>query len=588
MKLSFKYLSKKDIVMFIISCLSVVFQVLLELKIPEYTAKITVLVQTSGVTISDVMVPASLMLACALGSLTLFIISGYLLASVGTNATAGIRADLYRKIMSFSLQEMSAYDTSSIITRCTVNVEMILRFWISGPLLFVRAGVTLVLAIIKMSNTDIRWLYTVGTAAIAALILMMVLLLIAAIRMVDVQMYTDNMNRLVGEHMSGIRVMHAFNAYRHQRKIFDETNDNLTAFNTFVNNIMSILMPGLLMITYALTISIFVMGGHIISGSPVEGRANLYASMIEFSSYATIIMGAVVSIIKGMVTVPAVIVSSKRINDILKDEIVITDGKGAEKDKQAPAISFEHVSFKYPQSASNILNDISFKAGQGETVAFIGNTGCGKTTLLNLIPRLYDADDGSIKICGDDIKDYTIEELRNMIGYVPQKARLFSGSIADNIDFGDDGGYAKSLNEIKKAAKVGQADEFIMQKPEGYDTMVQGSGTNFSGGQRQRLTISRAVCRDPEIYLFDDSFSALDFKTDRELRKALKKNAAGATVIIVAQRISTIRNADRIYVMDKGRIVGEGTHDELLETCDVYKEIAYTQIEGMTGGQKGA
>ncbi|MBR0119597.1 MAG: ABC transporter ATP-binding protein [Eubacterium sp.] len=588
MKLSFKYLSKKDVVMFIISCLSVVFQVLLELKIPEYTAKITVLVQTSGVTISDVMVPASLMLACALGSLTLFIISGYLLASVGTNATAGIRADLYRKIMSFSLQEMSAYDTSSIITRCTVNVEMILRFWISGPLLFVRAGVTLVLAIIKMSNTDIRWLYTVGTAAIAALILMMVLLLIAAIRMVDVQMFTDNMNRLVGEHMSGIRVMHAFNAYRHQRKIFDETNDKLTAFNTFVNNIMSILMPGLLMITYALTISIFVMGGYIISGSPVEGRANLYASMIEFSSYATIIMGAVVSIIKGMVTVPAVIVSSKRINEVLEDEIVITDGKGAEKDKKAPAISFEHVSFKYPQSASNILNDISFKAGQGETVAFIGNTGCGKTTLLNLIPRLYDADDGSIKICGDDIKDYTIEELRNMIGYVPQKARLFSGSIADNIDFGDDGGYAKSLNEIKKAAKVGQADEFIMQKPEGYDTMVQGSGTNFSGGQRQRLTISRAVCRDPEIYLFDDSFSALDFKTDRELRKALKKNAAGATVIIVAQRISTIRNADRIYVMDKGRIVGEGTHDELLETCDVYKEIAYTQIEGMTGGQKGA
>ena len=588
MKLSFKYLSKKDVVMFIISCLSVVFQVLLELKIPEYTAKITVLVQTSGVTISDVMVPASLMLACALGSLTLFIISGYLLASVGTNATAGIRADLYRKIMSFSLQEMNAYDTSSIITRCTVNVEMILRFWISGPLLFVRAGVTLVLAIIKMSNTDIRWLYTVGTAAIAALILMMVLLLIAAIRMVDVQMFTDNMNRLVGEHMSGIRVMHAFNAYRHQRKIFDETNDKLTAFNTFVNNIMSILMPGLLMITYALTISIFVMGGHIISGSPVEGRANLYASMIEFSSYATIIMGAVVSIIKGMVTVPAVIVSSKRINEILEDEIVITDGKGAEKDKKAPAISFEHVSFKYPQSASNILNDISFKAGQGETVAFIGNTGCGKTTLLNLIPRLYDADDGSIKICGDDIKDYTIEELRNMIGYVPQKARLFSGSIADNIDVGDDGGYAKSLNEIKKAAKVGQADEFIMQKPEGYDTMVQGSGTNFSGGQRQRLTISRAVCRDPEIYLFDDSFSALDFKTDRELRKALKKNAAGATVIIVAQRISTIRNADRIYVMDKGRIVGEGTHDELLETCDVYKEIAYTQIEGMTGGQKGA
>ncbi|MBO6108012.1 MAG: ABC transporter ATP-binding protein [Eubacterium sp.] len=588
MRLSFRYLGKKDILMFVVSCLCVVGQVFLELKIPEYTGKITVLVQTTGVTVSDVMAPGSMMLLCAFGSLVFFIIAGYLLASIGTDATAGIRKDIYRKVMSFSLQEMSGYDSASLITRCTVNVDMILRFWISGPLMFVRAAVTLTVAIIKMVDTDVRWLYTVGSAAIAALIMMMVLLLIAVVRMVNVQLYTDDLNRLVGEHMSGIRVMHAFNAYRHQKKEFDRTNEKLTHFNIFVSYIMSILTPGLMMISYALTIAIFVMGAYIISGSPIGGRPELYAGMIEFSSYAAIIMGAVVSIIKGMVTVPAVVVSSKRISEVLDEKIVITDGEGADQDEQAPAVRFEHVSFAYPGASANVLNDISFEAKKGETVAFIGNTGCGKTTLLNLIPRLYEAGEGRIEIGGNDIKKYTIEELRTSIGYVPQKARLFSGTIAKNIDFGDNGGYAKSLSDIKKAAEVGQADEFIMQKPEGYDTLVQGGGTNFSGGQRQRLTISRAVCRDPEIYLFDDSFSALDFKTDRELRRALKKHAAGATIIIVAQRISTIRNAGRIYVMDKGRIVGEGTHDELMENSEVYKEIAYTQIEGITIEGKGA
>ena len=578
MKICFAYMKKKDVLMFIAACVCVVLQSFLELEIPEYTGKITTMVQTGKVSLGDVMVPGALMLAYALGSLLLAILGGYLITAIGTETTARIRSDVFGKVMSFSLQEVGSFETASLITRCTNNVNMVLRFWTNGPLLFVRAIFTLILASIKMANTDIRWIFLVGTAAIVALILLSVIILVASIRMLHMQVAFDDMNRLVGEHMSGIRVLHAFNAYKHQRASFENTNKEMTRHSVFVNTGMSLLQPGLMLVIYSLTIAIYVMGANIMSGSPVADRPQIYSDMIEFSSYATIIMAAVVFLIRGLVLVPGMIISSKRIKELLDEPVMIVDGEGGTPVKDAPVIRFDHVSFKYPSGSDNVIRDVSFYANKGETVAFIGNTGCGKTTLLNLIPRLYEASDGSIEIDGIDIKKYRISDLRNRIGYVPQKARLFSRSIAMNIDFGDNGSYAKSLNEIKKAAQIGQADEFIRQKPEGYETQVQQGGLNFSGGQRQRLTISRAVCRDPDIYLFDDSFSALDFKTDRELRKALKKHAAGATLLIVAQRISTIRNANRIYVVDKGSIVGEGTHDELMKTCQVYQEIAETQM----------
>ena len=578
MRICFKYMTKKDVWLFLASCLCVLLQSWLELEIPEFTARLTLLVQSGSVSFGDVLGPGLMMIAYALGSLGLSILGGYLITGIGTEITSRLRSDVFGKVLDFSLQEAGRYESSGLITRCTRNVEVVLRFWTGGPLLFVRAGFTLILASVKMANTDIRWLYTVGTAAIFALLLLFTVLVTVSIKMMTMQQSLDDMNRLTLEHISGIRVLHAFNAYRHQKRAFDKTNGELTQFNSFMYYSMSFLAPGLMLVINALTIAIFVVGAGIITGTPPEMRAQTYADMIEFSSYASLIMAAVVFLIRGLLTLPGVIISSKRIRELLEEPIVIRDGEGAEPVKGAPVIRFEHVSFKYPSGSGRVLRDISFYADKGETVAFIGNAGCGKTTLLNLIPRLYEATEGRIEIDGDDIKKYGVNELRNRMGYVPQKARLFSRTIAKNIDFGDNGSYARSLGEVKRAAGIGQAHEFIMEKPEGYDTLVQQGGLNFSGGQRQRLTISRAICRDPDIYLFDDSFSALDFKTDRDLRRALKRHAEGATLIIVAQRISTIRHADRIYVMDKGTIVGEGTHEELMGSCEVYQEIAMTQL----------
>ena len=578
MNLVFKYLKKKDILLLAISCLCVIFQVIFELKIPEFTAGIALLVQKENLMFSDVLHNGMIILLLAFGSLAMAVVGGYIITGIGTDLATGIRSDVFAKLMSFSLQEASDFDSSSLVTRCTRNIESVLMFWTFGPLLLVRALFTFVLAAVKMGNTDIRWIYTVGTASLFALILLSAVFLTATGKMMDVQTYMDVINRQVGEHIGGIRVVHAFNAYGFQKKAFDVTDRKLTDFNITVNKAVSILAPGLTVTIYGLTIAVFAMGTHIISQADIAQRPSLYADMIEFSSYATLIMGAVVFLMRGLGMIPDVLISSKRIKEILDHPTVINDGAGATVKADAPAVRFDHVSFKYPGATADVLKDISFRALKGETVAFIGNTGCGKSTLLNLIPRLYEATSGKIEINGADIRDYALGDLRNRIGYVPQKAMLFSDTVAGNIDFGDDGGFAKGLNEIKKAAMTGQAHEFIMQKPEGYDTQVQRGGANFSGGQRQRLTISRAVCRDPEIYIFDDSFSALDFKTDRQLRKALKENAAGATLIIVAQRIATIRYADRIYVMDNGRIVGEGTHDELMENCTVYQEIAHSQF----------
>ncbi len=578
MSFIFKYLKKRDVYLLILSCLCVIFQVIFELKIPEFTARIALIVQGGDLFFSDVLGNGALILALAFGSLALAVIGGYIITGIGTDIATRVRNDVFDKLMSFSLQEASAFDSSSLVTRCTRNIESILMFWTFGPLLLVRALFTFALAAFKMGHTDIRWIYTVGSASLIALVLLSVVFLTATGKMMDAQTYMDIINRQVGEHIGGIRVLHAFNAYEFQKESFDVTDRKLTDFNITVNKAVSILAPGLTVTIYGLTIAIFAMGTHIISEAALAQRPTLYAEMIEFSSYATLIMGAVVFLMRGLGMIPDVLISSKRIREVLDCPTVIKDGKGAKDHDGAYAVSFEHVSFSYPGASAGVLEDISFRAGKGETVAIIGNTGCGKSTLLNLIPRLYEATSGRIEINGADIKDYTLSDLRNRIGYVPQKAMLFTQSIAENIDFGDDGGFAKSLTDIRKAAMTGQAHDFIMKKPEGYDTQVQRGGMNFSGGQRQRLTISRAVCRNPEIYLFDDSFSALDFKTDRELRTALKKNAAGATLIIVAQRIATIRYADRIYVMDKGRIVGEGTHDELMENNSVYQEIAHSQF----------
>ena len=587
MKVTLQFLKGKDKLALLICLICTIVQSWLELKIPEFISTITLRVQTSGVKVEDLLEPGLIMLACAFGSLLFAILSSFFISGVSSNLTTRMRSAVYNKTMSFSLGEMSSFSTASLITRCTKNVAYVYQFWANGALYLMKAIVLATLAIIKMAGSDVAWLASTGTAVIMTLILMVVIFAVTIPKMLKLQHFTDDENRFINEHLNGIRVTHAFNAQEYEENRFAKTNRKLTDVSVFVEKGMSFLLPGMITIIYGLTIAIYWIGAGIIAGDPVSQRAADYANMLAFSSYAMLCVQAFIMLVRGLILVPGLATSMKRIREVLDTEILITDGEGAQSDGQgSPAVEFRNVSFRYPGAAADTVSDISFTAMPGETVAFIGATGCGKTTLLNLVPRLYDTTDGEILINGVNVKEYKLNELRSMIGYVPQKASLFTRTIASNIDFGDNGGFAKTLNEIEQAAMIGQADEFIRQKPEGYDTLILPGGNNLSGGQKQRLTISRAVCRDPEIYLFDDSFSALDFSTDKKLRSTLRQYAKGATILIVAQRISTIRSADKIIVLDGGRIMGCGTHDELLQSCSIYREIADTQLlsEGASGG----
>ena len=587
MKLTFRFLKIKDKLALLICFVCVTVMAWLELKIPEYISVITLRVQTTGVKPQDLVEPGLIMLSCALGSLLLSVISSYFISSVSSNLTTRMRSAVFGKTMSFSLYEMGRFQTSSLITRCTKNIDFIYKFWSNGALHLMKAVVLAVMAIIKMAGSNAAWIGSTGAAVFLTITLMVVIFIVTIPKMMKLQIYTDDENRFINERLSGIRVVHAFNAHKFDIDRFAKTNGKLTDINIFVERGMSFLLPGMITIIYGLTIAIYWIGAGIISGDPISQRAADYANMIAFSSYAMLCVQAFILLVKGLMLVPGFVSSVKRIREVLDTDVSIKDGEGTETEGSAPyAVEFRNVSFRYPGAAMDSVTDVSFTAKQGETVAFIGATGCGKTTIMNLIPRLYDATEGEILINGSDIKKYDLNSLRSLIGYVPQRASLFTRTIAGNIDFGDSGGFAKTLNDIETAASVGQADEFIKQKPEGYDTVILPGGSNLSGGQKQRLTISRAVCRDPKIYLFDDSFSALDFATDKKLRSTLKQHAKGATMLIVAQRISTIRNADKIIVLDGGKIMGCGTHDELMSSCSIYREIAETQLllEAVKGG----
>ena len=587
MKLTFRFLKIKDKLALLICFVCVTVMAWLELKIPEYISVITLRVQTTGVKPQDLVEPGLIMLSCALGSLLLSVISSYFISSVSSNLTTRMRSAVFGKTMSFSLYEMGRFQTSSLITRCTKNIDFIYKFWANGALHLMKAVVLAVMAIIKMAGANAAWIGSTGAAVFLTITLMVVIFIVTIPKMMKLQIYTDDENRFINERLSGIRVVHAFNAHKFDIDRFAKTNGKLTDINIFVERGMSFLLPGMITIIYGLTIAIYWIGAGIISGDPISQRAADYANMIAFSSYAMLCVQAFILLVKGLMLVPGFVSSVKRIREVLDTDVSIKDGEGTETEGSAPyAVEFRNVSFRYPGAAMDSVTDVSFTAKQGETVAFIGATGCGKTTIMNLIPRLYDATEGEILINGSDIKKYDLNSLRSLIGYVPQRASLFTRTIAGNIDFGDSGGFAKTLNDIETAASVGQADEFIKQKPEGYDTVILPGGSNLSGGQKQRLTISRAVCRDPKIYLFDDSFSALDFATDKKLRSTLKQHAKGATMLIVAQRISTIRNADKIIVLDGGKIMGCGTHDELMSSCSIYREIAETQLllEAVKGG----
>ena len=574
----FKNLTKKDVITILISVVLIVFQVWLDLKLPDYMSEITRLVQTEGSTINDILVQGGYMLACAGGSLIAMIIVGYLTSSVSANFSRTLGKKVFEKVQGFSMEEIKLFSTSSLITRTTndiTNVQMLISM---GTQLIIKAPITAVWAVFKILNKSWTWSMLTGLAVLILLVTIAVLVLTVLPKFKIVQKLIDNINALTRENLTGIRVARAFNAEKYQEDKFEVGNHKLTSTQLFNQRMMSIMSPIMYLIMNLLTLGIYFLGASLISDAGMASKLTLFSDMVVCSSYAMQVIMSFLMLAMIFIMYPRASVSADRINEVLETETKIKDGKFSGKTKKEGEVEFKNVSFMYPDSQEYVLKDISFTAKKGEVVAFIGSTGSGKSTLINLVPRFYDATRGEVLVDGINVKDYKLEILHNKLGYVPQRAVMFGGSVNYNVAYGENGKGKKSEKKIQEAVHVAQAEDFVLKMPETYDSYIASGGTNVSGGQKQRLAIARAIARDPEIYIFDDSFSALDYKTDFVLRSELKKYMKNATSLIVAQRIGTIINADKIIVLDKGECVGMGTHQELMKTCKVYQEIAYSQL----------
>lgn len=574
----FKNLTKKDVITILISVVLIVFQVWLDLKLPDYMSEITRLVQTEGSTINDILVQGGYMLACAGGSLIAMIIVGYLTSSVSANFSRTLGKKVFEKVQGFSMEEIKLFSTSSLITRTTndiTNVQMLISM---GTQLIIKAPITAVWAVFKILNKSWTWSMLTGLAVLILLVTIAVLVLTVLPKFKIVQKLIDNINALTRENLTGIRVVRAFNAEKYQEDKFEVGNHKLTSTQLFNQRMMSIMPPIMYLIMNLLTLGIYFLGASLISDAGMASKLTLFSDMVVFSSYAMQVIMSFLMLAMIFIMYPRASVSADRINEVLETEAKIKDGKFSGKTKKEGEVEFKNVSFMYPDSQEYVLKDISFTAKKGEVVAFIGSTGSGKSTLINLVPRFYDATRGEVLVDGINVKDYKLETLHNKLGYVPQRAVMFGGSVNYNVAYGENGKGKKSEKKIQEAVHVAQAEDFVLKMPETYNSYIASGGTNVSGGQKQRLAIARAIARDPEIYIFDDSFSALDYKTDFVLRSELKKYTKNATSLIVAQRIGTIINADKIIVLDKGECVGMGTHQELMKTCKVYQEIAYSQL----------
>lgn len=574
----FKNLTKKDVITILISVVLIVFQVWLDLKLPDYMSEITRLVQTEGSTINDILVQGGYMLACAGGSLIAMIIVGYLTSSVSANFSRTLGKKVFEKVQGFSMEEIKLFSTSSLITRTTndiTNVQMLISM---GTQLIIKAPITAVWAVFKILNKSWTWSMLTGLAVLILLVTIAVLVLTVLPKFKIVQKLIDNINALTRENLTGIRVVRAFNAEKYQEDKFEVGNHKLTSTQLFNQRMMSIMSPIMYLIMNLLTLGIYFLGASLISDAGMASKLTLFSDMVVFSSYAMQVIMSFLMLAMIFIMYPRASVSADRINEVLETEAKIKDGKFSGKTKKEGEVEFKNVSFMYPDSQEYVLKDISFTAKKGEVVAFIGSTGSGKSTLINLVPRFYDATRGEVLVDGINVKDYKLETLHNKLGYVPQRAVMFGGSVNYNVAYGENGKGKKSEKKIQEAVHVAQAEDFVLKMPETYNSYIASGGTNVSGGQKQRLAIARAIARDPEIYIFDDSFSALDYKTDFVLRSELKKYTKNATSLIVAQRIGTIINADKIIVLDKGECVGMGTHQELMKTCKVYQEIAYSQL----------
>lgn len=569
-----KTLNKKDYGLIFISVLLIVLQVWLDLKLPDYMSKITRLVQTDGSTVRDVLNQGVYMLGCAFGSLASAIMVGYLTSKVSATLSYKIREKLFNKVQAFNMEEIKNFKTSSLITRTTNDITNIQMFISMGLQMLIKAPITAIWAILKILNKSFEWSLITAVAILILIIMVIVLMIKVLPKFKMVQKLIDNINNIARENLTGIRVIRAFNAEKFQTDKFEDANNDLTTVQLFTQKMMSIISPVMYLVMNMLTISIYFIGAFLIENALMADKITLFSDMVVFSSYAMQLIMSFLMLAVIFIMYPRASVSATRINEVLDTNISIKDGSVDTENDIKGEVEFRGVSFKYPDSEDYVIKDVSFKANKGETIAFIGSTGSGKSTLINLIPRFYDATEGEILIDNINIKDYKLNTLHKKIGYVSQKAVLFNGTVNYNVGYGND----TKENKIKEAIKIAQAQEFVEKMSDKYESNISQGGTNISGGQKQRISIARAIAKDPEIYIFDDSFSALDYKTDYLLRKELKKYTKNSTIFIVAQRIGTIMNADKIIVLDNGEVVGIGTHKELLKNCDVYKEIAYSQV----------
>ena len=572
----FKNFNKKDII-FILICISlIVLQVYLDLKLPDYMSAITRLVQTDGSKMSEILKEGSFMLLCAFGSFFTACVVGYFAANISSSFSCNIREKVFSKVCDFSTSEIKKFQTSSLITRTTNDVTQIEMLIAMGLQMMIKAPIMAVWAIFKILNKGIEWSILTGSCVLILLMTIGIILIIVMPKFSLIQKLIDKLNGVTRENLTGIRVIRAFNAEKFETDRFSDVNDNLTNTQLFNQRCFSIMMPVMNLVMHGLSAGIYIIGAFLIEKAYMVDKITLFSNMVVFSSYGIQVIMSFLMLAMIFMIAPRASISAKRINEVLDEKVSIIDGTYDDKTKEVGTIEFKNVSFKYPDASEYILKDISFKVEKGQTVAFIGSTGSGKSTLIDLVPRFYDVTDGEVLVDGINVKDYKQEKLFDKIGYVSQKAVMFTGSVADNVVYGSTG--RKNQEKLEKAIKIAQANDFVLKMADKYDSHIARGGTNISGGQKQRLSIARAIYKNPEILVFDDSFSALDYKTDSTLRAALKKYVKDTTNLIVAQRIGTVLNADLIIVLDKGLCVGMGTHKELLKTCDVYKEIALSQL----------
>ena len=574
-----KNLPKRNWLMMLFAIGFVVLQVWLDLTIPDYMADITALVQTDGSKMADIMAAGGKMLLCAFGSLAATVVVAIISSRIASDFSAVLRAKLFNKVQGFSMEEIGRFSTASLITRSTNDVTQVQMFVTMGFQVLIKAPILAIWAVCKISAKSWQWTFSTGVAVAVLLIIVGLCVSIALPKFKKLQELTDDINRVTRENITGINVVRAYNAEKYQESKFETANNNLTKTQLFTSRTMSFMMPGIQLIMSGLPLAIYWIGAYLINKADMMSKITLFSDMVTFSSYAMQIVMAFMMMVMVFIILPRASVAAKRINEVLDTEATIEDGDKDIKDSGIRGeIEFKNVNFKYPDAEDYVLSDISFSVKKGETLAIIGATGCGKSTVINLIPRFYDVTEGEVLVDGVNVKDYKQKELRNKIGYVSQKATLFGGTVKSNIAYGDNGKDGFMESDIVDSVYVAQASEFVEKMGEGYDSYIAQGGGNLSGGQKQRLSIARAVCRLPEIFIFDDSFSALDYRTDRALRSALKKECADATKIIVAQRIGTIRDADKIIVLENGTIAGMGKHDELMKNCEVYRQIAYSQL----------